>query len=422
MSLALTAEKLLKVKSQCTLMLNNNQTTILDLTKLVGLLSSTCQAVMPAIIQLRFLQNLQIQSLKRSNSYMKIVEVSHLAQKELIWWIKNLELQNGRLIIPPRSQVLLQTDASKKVWGEFCQGLRTGGGSIVQGRAKSPHQCPGTASNKVCNPLCVQNKKSAFFSYSGRQPGSSILPLKKGRNCISKDDQSSKVDLGISVFQSDHNYCRIPPRNTEHRSRLGVSEQSGFFRVDVESKDIQTPNLKVREPNNRSVCIKNDKTNSKVFFLETRPLCQSSECNATGVAKSGDPLHLSPFLIDKQSAKESDTRSNININNYHTNTANSTLVSPTVEFIQRKSDFITPGQKSLAGSNVKSTSLIKNRTLSLEAWAVSGKVWHCREYQKQLQTLLFHREGIVQMQITHRPGISRLLGVVSDRLIPFDVM
>ena len=39
---------------------------------------------------------------------------------------KNLELNNGRAIIQPSWQMLMQTNASKKGWGAVCQGIRTG--------------------------------------------------------------------------------------------------------------------------------------------------------------------------------------------------------------------------------------------------------------------------------------------------------
>ena len=50
-----------------------------------------------------------------------------MAKEELAWWIKNLELGNGWTIIQLPSQILMQTDASKKGWGAVCQGIRTGG-------------------------------------------------------------------------------------------------------------------------------------------------------------------------------------------------------------------------------------------------------------------------------------------------------
>jgi len=74
-----------------------------------------------------FSSNLQIQSLKKSRSYQEKVAISKLAQQELIWWIENLTLQNGRSLIPVHSQTLLQTYASMKGWGAYCQEIRTGG-------------------------------------------------------------------------------------------------------------------------------------------------------------------------------------------------------------------------------------------------------------------------------------------------------
>ena len=83
LTLALTEEKLVKIKDLCQKLLNNNQTTVLELTKLVGMLSSTCQAVLLARLQFRYLQNLQIQALKQGYAYGKIIVITKLAQIEL---------------------------------------------------------------------------------------------------------------------------------------------------------------------------------------------------------------------------------------------------------------------------------------------------------------------------------------------------
>ena len=49
-------------------------------------------------------------------------------KEELQWWIKNLKICNGRYLIQSHSQVLIQTDASRKGWGAVCQGMSTGEG------------------------------------------------------------------------------------------------------------------------------------------------------------------------------------------------------------------------------------------------------------------------------------------------------
>ena len=46
-----------------------------------------------------------------------------MAKIELLWWVNNLELCNGRLVIQQQSQVLIPY-ASKKDWGAVCRGIR----------------------------------------------------------------------------------------------------------------------------------------------------------------------------------------------------------------------------------------------------------------------------------------------------------
>ena len=109
-------------------MYNKGSTSILELTKLLGLLASTIQAVLPARLQIRNLQQLQIKSLKLRKSFQSVVKLTPLAKEELLWWMTNLKHSNGKMFIQETlDQVLIQTDASKTGWGAVCQGVRTGG-------------------------------------------------------------------------------------------------------------------------------------------------------------------------------------------------------------------------------------------------------------------------------------------------------
>ena len=65
-TLALTEEKIEKVILKCQNLLSHPQTTILESTKLIGLMSSTVQVVLPARLQLRYLQQQEIQSLNQA--------------------------------------------------------------------------------------------------------------------------------------------------------------------------------------------------------------------------------------------------------------------------------------------------------------------------------------------------------------------
>ena len=74
LELSLNKTKIQKVVSECQNLLNNPQTTILELTRLIGLLGSTIQVVLQARLNCRFLQMQQISYLSENVSYLdKIV-------------------------------------------------------------------------------------------------------------------------------------------------------------------------------------------------------------------------------------------------------------------------------------------------------------------------------------------------------------
>ena len=127
MTLALIEEKMKKVILKCQNLLSHPQTTVLELRKLIGLMSSTVQAVLPARLQLRYLQQQQIQSLNQACSYQAEIVLNSLSKQELLWWVENLRLNNGRSLRQKEPNLVIQTDASKSSWGGFCNGVSTEG-------------------------------------------------------------------------------------------------------------------------------------------------------------------------------------------------------------------------------------------------------------------------------------------------------
>ena len=96
MTLALSEKKIKEPKTQP----NTSQpkTSILHLTKLIGLLSSIVQAILPARIQFRYIKQEQILALQKMGSDSVHVTLGNLAIEELLWWMENLKLCNGRKI------------------------------------------------------------------------------------------------------------------------------------------------------------------------------------------------------------------------------------------------------------------------------------------------------------------------------------
>ena len=68
MTLPLPKENIVEIKNQSLSFYKASEVSLLDLTKLMGILSSTIQAVIPARLQFRFEQQQQILSLKQTHS------------------------------------------------------------------------------------------------------------------------------------------------------------------------------------------------------------------------------------------------------------------------------------------------------------------------------------------------------------------
>ena len=96
---------------------------------------------------------------------------------------------------------------------------------------------------------------------------------------------------------------------------------------------------------------------------------------------------------------------------------------PELLHLSMRNPIILPLEEDLLkGSQNQKHRLIQNRTMQLAVGGISGSVWQRKQYQKGLQTLLFHQEVKVPSQHTHWPGISGLAGVLIKMLIQFAVM
>ena len=111
-TLSLTEEKVKGILQKSKIIFSMKEITALQLTQLVGLLSSTIQAVLPAQIQFRYLQLQQVSALKGGISYKEKIILNDQALGALQWWIENLTYFIGRYLIQAKPQIVMQADAS----------------------------------------------------------------------------------------------------------------------------------------------------------------------------------------------------------------------------------------------------------------------------------------------------------------------
>ena len=60
-------------------------------------------------------------------SYDAMISLDQAAREEVIWWRDHLQAWNGKALFQKPVDLLIETDASRKGWGAYCQGISTGG-------------------------------------------------------------------------------------------------------------------------------------------------------------------------------------------------------------------------------------------------------------------------------------------------------
>ena len=93
--MTISQRKKLRVVQELSRLVPEFSNNTLEVNKLLVFLSSTTQVVLPARIQYRYLQELQI-TLNLQKSYRTQVTLNNLTKTELLWSIENLRKLNGR--------------------------------------------------------------------------------------------------------------------------------------------------------------------------------------------------------------------------------------------------------------------------------------------------------------------------------------
>ena len=159
MKFSLPEGKIQDIAQVCQGILAQGRLSIRQLSRLLGKLNAVSQAVLSAPIRYRQLQQLKIQSLKRSRSFDTLVTLDQRAVEELLWWKDQLRNWNGRDIVPPPPDMVIETDASNIGWGAVCRGVRTGGPWSQQEQAQHINVLELTAASLAVKTFARDNPK-----------------------------------------------------------------------------------------------------------------------------------------------------------------------------------------------------------------------------------------------------------------------
>ena len=221
----LSEEKITDITNLCKKLLLQENTTLRELTSLIGKLISTYQAVFLATLHCCSSQMYQITKLKANLCCEDKISLNAASLEELKWWCHNLNLNKGRPTNVQNAEIIIQLDAAKLGgWGAHCQGLTTGS-QWSKTKAQTTHKCFRNESSEIVNRVVFagRKKKQNQFTYK-----STTSLGENGRNKEHRTQQIFEGKLGVLNWEQDQTYCRIPPKLSKHSGRLGIMPYQGL--------------------------------------------------------------------------------------------------------------------------------------------------------------------------------------------------
>ena len=122
LSLHLPGEKLRKIWKKCQNILDLSEISVRELSKFLGLLTPSIQAIFPGPLTFRHLQSLKNKAMAFCHSYKALIQLDQASKEEILWWRDHLQALNGRALFQKPVELIIETDASRKGWGAYCKG------------------------------------------------------------------------------------------------------------------------------------------------------------------------------------------------------------------------------------------------------------------------------------------------------------
>ena len=125
---SLPPEKVTKIQEECRQVLQQRSVRVRQLSHLIGMLTATILAVLPAPLHYRHLQMQKSKALLAGHqNYNAQVVLDLECKSEIKWWFRHLQDWNGKSLISPAPDLVITTDSSMMGWGAVCNGTTTQG-------------------------------------------------------------------------------------------------------------------------------------------------------------------------------------------------------------------------------------------------------------------------------------------------------
>ena len=181
------------------------------------------------------------------------------SQLELLWWVKKIEIYNGRTLIQLPAQALLQADVLLTGWGAVWEGMKTGGTWNQQERRMHINEMELLALKLVLETfLKAQEIKSLHIQMDKIVTLTYFLKMGDTKNlqmiCLSKQIWKLLLRKKVTVT------VRVSSQHTEQACRHRISSQDRFF--GMEASPLSVP---------KTLCENDKAINRPLYFQGISP-------------------------------------------------------------------------------------------------------------------------------------------------------
>ena len=249
-------------------------TTVRELSKFLGLRSSSIQAVFPAPLHYQYLQQAKNSVLKSHKSYEALVHLDSECLREVQWWKDNLIAWNGKALLQQTTDLVIETDASGKGWGAYCQGVATEGRWL-----------PDETSYHI-NCLELLAGSLAIMSFTKNKARAQVQLLMDNISAVTYINKMGGTHSPMLSYLAKNlwDWCLTHNILVSAQYIPGVQNVeanqsiSGLQRLEIKSSGFSPSLPQVGSPEHRPLCLQTLLPTRSVCELATRPTGSSYRC------------------------------------------------------------------------------------------------------------------------------------------------
>jgi hypothetical protein len=417
LTLALPEDKVQNIRGKCQQLLPEKEVSARDLSKLIGKLTATVLAVLPAPLHFRQLQMLRTKALLQgSQNYGTKIELTSACRDELRWWIHYLNHWNGKSMVHSCPDLVITSDSSKVGWGAVCNQVTT------QGQWSSDERPRHINALEL---MAVYFALKAFTKNKSDMHVHIRVDIRATQAQINKMGGPRSQDL-LTITQEIWQYClsRKITITAEYLPGVQNTEADYQSRVFRDGSNWHLKHQVVTQIENMwglvSVDLFADRLNAhKQQYVSWKPDPHAMTVDAFSLSWSNLKAYAFPpfSLIGKCLAKIAKDQATLILITpaWQMQTWYPKLLEMTVE----APILLPPYQDLLTDPVGNSHPLILTKQLMLAAWKVSGRGSLQEAFRRTLLPCVFSHEDQGHNPLTKAPGTSGLAGVVSGKLMPF---